>query len=232
VDWRQRKRTETRRVLREHALRLFSEQGYDETTVAQIVEAAGVSHMTFFRYFATKDDVVAATDFDFDIEGLIRSRPDDDPVDRVRAAFRAGLTEAYLADRDTLLVRTRLLARTPALRARMWENHNATLRLVERGLGGAGRPTFGTRILAAACLSTMVTALLTWADRNGVDDLPDLVDEAFAALADGVGGGTPEAAGHGDERSGGEEQDQGAPQRAGKPRFRAKPKGKKSMNKP
>lgn len=208
MDWRQRKRTETRRALREHALRLFSEQGYDETTVAQIVEAAGVSHMTFFRYFATKDDVVAATDFDFDVEELIRSRQGD-PVDRVRAAFREGLTEACRADRDTLLVRTRLLARTPALRARMWENHHATQRLVERGLGGGERPAFGIRVLAAACLSTMVTALLTWADRNGVDDLPDLIDEAFAALAEGVGGGTADAAGHDDETSGGEDEASG-----------------------
>lgn len=42
------------------ALDLFSEQGYDVTTVAAIVERAGVTRSTFFRYFPDKRDVLAA----------------------------------------------------------------------------------------------------------------------------------------------------------------------------
>jgi transcriptional regulator GlxA family with amidase domain len=51
---RERKKTKTRAAIREHALRLFREQGYEATTVEQIAEAAEVSHSTFFRYFPTK----------------------------------------------------------------------------------------------------------------------------------------------------------------------------------
>ncbi len=46
---RERKKRAARRSVREHALRLFLEQGYEQATVGPIAAAAGVSHMTFFR---------------------------------------------------------------------------------------------------------------------------------------------------------------------------------------
>ena len=54
MNQRQLQRMRTRRTLADHALRLFEEQGFDETTVEQIVAAAGVSQRTFFLHFATK----------------------------------------------------------------------------------------------------------------------------------------------------------------------------------
>lgn len=42
------------------AVDLFTEQGYDDTTVAQIAERAGVTKSTFFRYFPDKRDVLVA----------------------------------------------------------------------------------------------------------------------------------------------------------------------------
>jgi AcrR family transcriptional regulator len=61
---RERKKAKTRRTIQEHALRLFAEQGYEATTVDQIAEAAEISPSTFFRYFATKEDVVIEDDYD------------------------------------------------------------------------------------------------------------------------------------------------------------------------
>ena len=106
-DWRQRKKAETRDRIRGCALRLFLEQGYDATTVEQIAAAAGVSHMTFFRYFPAKEDVVLSDSYDPMIARLLGQTPADWPLlKRIRAALLEGLAQVYETDRDTLLEQT------------------------------------------------------------------------------------------------------------------------------
>ena len=75
VDWRARKKAATKQAIQEQALRLFVEKGYDATTVEEIAAAAGVSHMTFFRYFPRKEEVVEYDEYDPLIEELITGRP-------------------------------------------------------------------------------------------------------------------------------------------------------------
>jgi AcrR family transcriptional regulator len=89
---RDQKRDETRRRLLEAASRLFGEQGYDQTTSAQIAEAAGVSERTLFRHFDSKADLLLgnrrshAAAFRADMA----AQPDDaPPIEVVRAGLRA-----------------------------------------------------------------------------------------------------------------------------------------------
>jgi AcrR family transcriptional regulator len=181
-DWRERKKAATRERLQEQALRLFVEQGFEATTVEQIASAAGVSHMTFFRYFPTKEDAVLADSYDPLLVAAIRARPrTEDPVTRIRAAVREGLAAIYALDRDALLVRVRLSLRTPALRARLWENQFATRDLLAGALEDS-EPGFATRVLASACLATLTTALEEWVATDGTAELPELIDDAFQVL--------------------------------------------------
>lgn len=183
---RERKKAQTRRAIQQEALRLFLAKGYEATTVEEIAAAAGVSHMTFYRYFPTKEDVVLSDDYDPLLVALIAARPAGEPVmDRIQRAVAEGLARIYAADRDALLVRTRLILSTPALRARLWEQQSATERLIVRALAAhpdEGAGDLAARVVAAACLAAMTTAGTAWVESGGEQELPDLVDQAFTLL--------------------------------------------------
>jgi AcrR family transcriptional regulator len=185
-DWRQRKKTATRDRIRACALRLFREQGYDATTVEQIAAAAGVSHMTFFRYFPAKEDVALSDSYDPLIAELIEQTPATQPViQRIRTVLVEGLKQVYDTDRDTMLAQNKLIISTPALRERLWANQVATQQLILQALrGGEHRPDpdFQTKVTVAACLAAATTAVLTWTENDGATELPDLIEQAFETL--------------------------------------------------
>src|SRR5690625_7043573 len=64
------------------ALELFEVHGFENTTVAQIAEAAGVSEMTFFRHFATKERAILADPYDPAIASAIAAQPPGPPLIR------------------------------------------------------------------------------------------------------------------------------------------------------
>lgn len=185
LDWRERKKAATRRSIQEHALRLFLEKGYDATTVEEIAAEAGVSHMTFFRYFPRKEAVVEDDEYDPMIVELIAGRPArESPLQAIHAAVRAGLAEVLPADREAILVRTRLILRTPALRSRTWISEETTRDLFAQALAaraGLDAPDFATTVLAAVAVTTLATAIAAWAEKDDAD-LVAMVDQAFAAV--------------------------------------------------
>ena len=185
-DWRQRKKTATSDRIRASALRLFREQGYDATTVEQIAAAAGVSHMTFFRYFPTKEDVALSDSYDPLIASFIAQTPAGWPlIERIRAVLVQGLRQIYDTDRDTLLAQVKLIVSTPALRERQWGGQFATQQAILQALKADQldpHASFQARVTVAACLAAAGTAVLTWVENDGTPDLPDLIDQAFDTL--------------------------------------------------
>ncbi|WP_432076209.1 TetR/AcrR family transcriptional regulator [Streptomyces wuyuanensis] len=182
---RARKKAQTRSTIQAEALRLFLSQGYETTTVDQIARAAGVSSMTFFRHFPTKESVVESDDYDPLIIRLIERRPPQEhPLTALHHALAEGLAAVYATDREALLVRTRLILRTPALRARLWENQHATEQMLTTALAAraGGEPDLPLRVFASAALAALTTTLAVWVDGDGEGHLPTLVDEAFLAL--------------------------------------------------
>ena len=185
-DWRQRKKAATSDRIRASALRLFREQGYDATTVEQIAAAAGVSHMTFFRYFPTKEDVALYDGYDPLIASFIAQTPAGWPlIERIRAVLVQGLRQIYDTDRDTLLAQVKLIVSTPALRERQWAGQLATQQVILQALevdARDPRASFQARVTVAACLAAAGTAVLTWVENDGAPELPDLIEQAFDTL--------------------------------------------------
>ncbi|MFD7714025.1 TetR family transcriptional regulator, partial [Streptomyces sp. NPDC059786] len=56
--------------LREAALSLYMERGFEQTMVADIAERAGVTARTFFRYFADKREVLFDGTSDLEVKSL------------------------------------------------------------------------------------------------------------------------------------------------------------------
>jgi len=76
---RERKKRETRAALHRSAMALFAEKGFRETRVSEIADAADVAEATFFRHFASKEEV-ALVDLLARVDSLLaalEARPDD-----------------------------------------------------------------------------------------------------------------------------------------------------------
>ncbi|HYO01968.1 MAG TPA: TetR family transcriptional regulator [Mycobacterium sp.] len=188
ADWRADKKARTRSAIQEQALRLFAEKGYDATTVEDIAAAAGVSHMTFFRYFPRKEEVVEYDEYDPMLAELVAARPpDESPLQALHGAVRSGLEAILPTDGANVLARTRLVLRNPTLRGRNWVAQDATIDVFATALArrsGLPSPNFATTALAAAALGAMNVAITEWAKSDGADLLV-LTDAAFAALEAG-----------------------------------------------
>src|SRR5690242_11748291 len=98
---RELKKQRTRLALIDAALELFLRRGYEQTTIDEIVNAVEVSQRTFFRYFASKEDVVLGVmdAFDLTMVELLRELPDSLPPTRTLVeAMRGVLDEVRDAD--------------------------------------------------------------------------------------------------------------------------------------
>jgi AcrR family transcriptional regulator len=190
---RERKKARTRAAIREHALRLFREQGYQSTTVEQIAAAAEVSPSTFFRYFPTKEDVVLQDDMDTRmIEALERQPAGLGPVTAVRAATREVLASYSAADLDLIRETTGLTMTVPEIRARALDEFARTIGVVAEAVAKrAGRPAddLAVRTVAGAIVGVIMSITIPWqgwSDRQTVEDTFGRIDEALALLEAGL----------------------------------------------
>jgi AcrR family transcriptional regulator len=162
---RQRKRRQTRQALVEAAASLFDRQGYDETTIAEIAAAAGISTRSFFSHFASKEEILFP-----DTDSRVRAaadviaarRPGEGPAEvLVRAAARVLSMDTAMASRMAV-VRIRLIAEVPAVRGRCLRVTFGVQREVARRLLAAfpdDLDEVGAAALAGAITGALAAAL-------------------------------------------------------------------------
>jgi mycofactocin system transcriptional regulator len=179
----------SRRKLELIALRLFTEQGFDETPIEQIAAEAGVSRRTFFRYFSSKTSVLWG-EFDAEVEAIraaLAAVPATVPMmDAIRRAVVAA--NHYRAeDVSELRARMNLIISVPALQASAAVRYDAWERAIsDFAATRIGQPAGSLYPLAVgrATLAVCRAAYDRWCARADAD-LTVYLDAAVAALAAG-----------------------------------------------
>jgi AcrR family transcriptional regulator len=189
VGLRERKKARTKAAIREHAMRLFREQGYQATTVEQIAEAAEVSPSTFFRYFPTKEDVVLTDDYDPLIVAAFKAQPAElSPVAALRAAMRAVFAGLPAEQIELERERQALILSEPELRAGMLDGLRATIQLIAEVMAervGRRPDELAVRAYAGAVFGVVLASMLTIAEDPTADVFASL-DAGLAHLEAGL----------------------------------------------
>ena len=183
---RERKRAHSRATTVDVALQLFAARGYDEVTVADICAAAQIAPRTFFRYFPSKEDVLAepAREMADRVSAAISTAPPELDDAAVLALAMRQLGEHVLAHRAPLSVFFRVAAESAAVRANPLLHLSGREReLAEQLLGrrpGGATADWRTRLMVARA----VAAFRIWLDdlvtSEPADPLGHL-DEVLAA---------------------------------------------------
>ncbi|AMM07432.1 TetR family transcriptional regulator [Streptomyces albidoflavus] len=184
----QRKRQLVADELTEAALQLLALRGFDGVTVDEIVAAAGVSKRTFFRYFASKEDVVVQflADMGTDMCAELASRPAGEPPST--ALLRTVLVPLTTcgAHSEKALPLVRLILRTPALHARFLERQaqwrEGLSTELARRLGLDPAADLYPHLAAGMALTAFDTVLWRWSESEAGDDPTELAERAFAVI--------------------------------------------------
>ncbi len=192
IGRRERKKLATRRALRDNALRLFAEQGFDATTVEDITEAADVAQRTFFLHYASKEDVLLADvkERTTAFEAALAEQPSDlSPMAAVRGAMHALMGEGEI-DHEELMLRARLMEEAPSVLARNLEQYTAFEDLISQDTArrlGLDPRADELPVLLGACVMTAVrVAIAVWYRRGGQESLEQVVDATLTHVEAGL----------------------------------------------
>ncbi|MCO5972708.1 TetR family transcriptional regulator [Actinoallomurus soli] len=177
-------RPDARARLQEAAMALYGERGYDETTVAEIAERAGLTKRTFFRYFTDKREVlfwnsdlleqqmVAA------IEAAPTSAP---PLDLIGAALDAAAVR-FEESREFAGLRHRIVASSPELQERELIKARSMATAMTRALCARGAGDTAAALTALMCTTVMHVAFEQWVDDPDRTPFQQLAKDALAQL--------------------------------------------------
>jgi AcrR family transcriptional regulator len=189
---RERRKKLTAAELEAAALRLFGERGFDSVTVDDIAVEADVSRRTFFRYFASKEDVLLADHF-VQLARLREAMAARPPGETILTALRnaiLSITGDFEDRKDMVILRGRIMRGTPSLQARSlvhqraWEE--AMREMVADRLGVDPTVDLRPGVVAATALAAMRVAFTNWLTAGAGDDLIAMTTEALDLLDGGL----------------------------------------------
>ncbi len=167
------------------AMELYAERGFEQTTVAQIAERAGLTERTFFRYFADKREVLFAGASQLQeliVSAVADAPPGAAPLDAVGAALDAA-GDVFEQRRDFVRVRQAVIDANPELQERELKKMAALARATAGALRDRGVPDPGATLTAEAGIAVFRVAFERWVAGTDGGTLPQILRETLAELA-------------------------------------------------
>ncbi|MCE0762737.1 TetR/AcrR family transcriptional regulator [Pseudonocardia kujensis] len=170
--------------LREAALDLYVERGFEQTTVAEIAARAGLTARTFFRHFADKREVLFAGSAELEqhlVDALVGAPAEASPMDAIGVALDAGA--ASLGGNRELSRRRRLvIAANGELQERELIKMTRLATALADGLRRRGVDEADARLAAEAGVSVFRVAFERWVTEPEERALPEVMRESFDRL--------------------------------------------------
>ena len=174
--------TETR--LEQAALDLYRERGYEQTTVAEIAERAGLTERTYFRYFADKREVLFRGQTrlkEIAIDAIARHPANAAPLDIVMAAL-AAMGDAIPNRTEFSRQRLAVIAANTELQERELLKRASLAAIIAEGLQHRGITAPAARLLAETGMTVFHVAFAQWISESGQQKLSLLLLKSLDEL--------------------------------------------------
>jgi AcrR family transcriptional regulator len=181
---------DSRGRLEQAALALYAERGFDQTTVAEIAERAGLTERTFFRHFADKREVLfwgqtALTDA---MVEAVAQVPDSASAMAAVGSALAALGPIFQGRRDHARQRQSVIAATPGLQERELMKLAALAAALADALRARGIAETTARLAAESGIAVFRIAFERWLDSDDPVELTQIIRrllDEFASLSEG-----------------------------------------------
>ncbi|SFI69125.1 transcriptional regulator, TetR family [Bosea sp. OK403] len=179
---RERNRREKYEHITNVSIRLFLENGYDATTLAEIAHSSGISRRHLFNYFDSKDEILFShlrEYYEMIAESIARGSPDEPTLEVVRKAILSNLTRF---DAERTLAIAKIMRNNAALQSKNRANEINLEKAIMKGLSALWPSKMShDRLLFASILSSGAIRFATyiWLRDGNEIKLADCVAEAF-----------------------------------------------------
>jgi AcrR family transcriptional regulator len=186
-----RKRQLVRDAIYDAAIELFAKKGFDETTVEEVADAAGISRRSFFRYFESKDDLLALNTVhtgEILIEAVESCPSGLSPIEVVREVVSAGIkfNESIPRIRQVIEIAIRSASALQAHQSRLMEVEAKLASAYSVRLKSGSREILKPRILAGLSLLVMNSAIGSWFSGE-YKDMASASKQCFLTIARTLG---------------------------------------------
>ena len=193
---RERKKQQTRDTIARAALKLFAERGYDETTLAEIADAADVSPRTIFAYFECKEDILFCEEPKF--MEMLRQRLTDRPPGTTTADALREFVVSLPPPSEEMKLRKQVVMANPSLHTRMRARQVELAPLLTESIAkdlGSGPDDIRARLATASVLAAFESVRDRLEGESGepvsreqvmgiLDEVLDFLRGGLAALQD------------------------------------------------